>query len=70
MTDDAPKEDDPYFDDCPLCQMQKAAEKEGRPSALEELKAGAVEARKRGAVVGGPLLAEDNEDGEGEPRSA
>lgn len=64
MTDAQP-EDDPYFDDCPLCQMQKAADKEGRTLSLEELKAGFEEARARGAMVGGPLLEKDEEE---EPR--
>lgn len=55
-----------YFDDCPVCQAQKAAEEEGRNLSSEELRAAMKKAKDQGAVVGGPLL---DENPPGSPRS-
>lgn len=42
-----------FFDDCPICQAMKAAQKERRELTLEELKEAFKEAKEKGAVVGG-----------------
>ena len=52
-----------YFDDCPLCQLMKKAEEEGRAPTPEEIRAATFLARDRGAVVGGPLV-DEPESGE------
>lgn len=45
-----------YFDDCPICQVMKKAEKQERSLSSEELKEAFKKAKKKGAVVSGPLL--------------
>lgn len=45
-----------YFDDCPICQAMKKAEKQGRSLSSEELKQAFKKAKKKGAVVGGPIF--------------
>jgi len=64
---------DPYFDDCPICQaMQKmgirpkAVDSEGEilitslhPKQMEALKAVFREAAERGGIVGGPFFESD-----------
>lgn len=52
-------EEDVHFDDCPLCQMMKEAEQEGRSLSLDELKSGFRKLEKENGIVGGPLLDED-----------
>lgn len=55
-----PFSDDDYFDDCPICQAQKLADKENRSLSLSEYKEAALKAKKLGAVTGGILLDEDH----------
>jgi hypothetical protein len=38
------------FDDCPICQAQKKAIKEGRKMTLEEFKKAAKQAQQQGAI--------------------
>lgn len=45
-----------YFDDCPICQALKKAEKEGRSPTMTELREATLEAKQQGAVTGGSLL--------------
>lgn len=40
-----------YFDDCPVCQAMKKAEKEERSLSLNELKEAFRKAKKKGGVV-------------------
>lgn len=47
-----------FFDDCPICQAMKAAQKEGRKLTLEELKEAFKEAKEKGALVGGEWFKE------------
>ena len=42
------------YDDCPICQAMKKAEKQGRSLTEEELKKAFTEAEKVGGVVGIP----------------
>lgn len=48
------------YDDCPICQVMKAAEAEGRNPNQSELKKAFIESGKQGAIVGGPLLEDDS----------
>lgn len=54
--------DDFYFDDCPICQAMKFAEEEGRYPTLEEFREAFQKAKEQGAVVGGKLLENSEED--------
>lgn len=54
--------DDPdywFFDDCPVCQLMKKMQEEGRQPKTSELKNTLNEAKKKGAVVGGELMEEN-----------
>lgn len=51
-----------YFDDCAICRSLKEAENRGRDLTATELKQTFKEAENRGAVVGGPLLEDHNEE--------
>lgn len=55
---EATSEED-YFDDCPICQALKKAEKEGREITLTELQEAIGKAQKQGAIVGGSLWEKD-----------
>lgn len=46
------KEED-FFDDCPICQVMKAAKKQGREPTEKELKGSLKKAKEGGAIVGG-----------------
>ena len=48
-----PKKDEVYFDNCPICRAQKAADDAGRLLTLSELRAASAEAKKMGAYTGG-----------------
>jgi len=50
------KEEQEYFDDCPICQAMK----EGRDS-LEELKEAFREAKEKGHIVGGEMFEEEKD---------
>ena len=43
-----------YFDDCPICQEMKKAEKEGRGLTENEIKLAFEESKKVGGLVGFP----------------
>ena len=47
------KDDEEFFDDCPICQVMKAAKEQGREPTLEELKEAFKKAKEQGAIVGG-----------------
>lgn len=49
-------DDDDFFDDCPVCQLMKKMQEEGRRPKTSELKNALNEAKKKGAVVGGELM--------------
>ncbi len=44
------------FDDCPICQEMKKADRQGRNLTMSELKAAFQKARDQGAAVGGEWL--------------
>lgn len=46
-------DDEDLFDDCPVCQAEKLAQKQGRTATLTELLAAFQKAKDKGAVVGG-----------------
>lgn len=46
-------DEEDFFDDCPVCQTMKAAQKEGRSPTLPELKEAYQKAKDQGAIVGG-----------------
>lgn len=51
--------DDPGYwfdDDCPVCQLTKKMEEEGRQPKSLELKQAFAEAKKKGAMVGGEIM--------------
>ncbi|MBU2037120.1 hypothetical protein KJ866_02910 [Patescibacteria group bacterium] len=52
------KEDDFFFDDCPICRAMKAAEKEGRNLNEAELKEAFGRAKNKDAMVGGEWFEE------------
>lgn len=45
-----------YFDDCPVCQAMKEAEENNRALTVLEVKEAFEKAKKKGAIVGGPLM--------------
>lgn len=47
-----------FFDDCPICQAMKSAQKEGKELSSEELKEAFQKAKEQGAIVGGSLIDE------------
>ena len=47
------KDDNQYYDDCPICRLMRACEKEGRQPTEEELKKAFSEAQEQGGAVGG-----------------
>jgi hypothetical protein len=49
-----------FFDDCPICQLLKAAEEQQREPTLEEFKEAFQKAKEKGAVVGGKWFEDDN----------
>jgi hypothetical protein len=51
------KDDPDYWfdDDCPVCQLMKKVEQEGRPPKISELKGAFDEAKAKGALVGGEI---------------
>jgi hypothetical protein len=53
------KENDFFFDDCPICQAMKMAEKRGRDLSPSELKDAFQRAKNQGRVVGGEWFDED-----------
>lgn len=53
--------EDDFYDDCPLCQLMKRAEKEGRAIKMDEVQEGLLAAEEEGGIVGGPLLEEKEE---------
>lgn len=50
------KEEWEYDDDCPLCQLLKKAEEEGKNPTMEEIKEAFLKAKEKGAIVGGECL--------------
>lgn len=42
-----------YEDNCPLCQLLKRADEEGKTPTMEETKKAFLKAKKQGAIVGG-----------------
>ena len=53
------KNNDQYFDDCPICQATKKAEEQNRDLSLEELKEAFKESKKKGGIVGGEMFEEN-----------
>ena len=53
------EEGEEFFDDCPICQLMKAAKEQGREPTLEELKEAFKKAKEQGAVVGGQWFEND-----------
>jgi len=56
--------DDPdywFFDNCPLCQLLKKAEEEGRNPTMEETKKAFLKTKERGGIVGGEWFKEPKE---------
>lgn len=53
------EEGEEFFDDCPICQLMKAAKEHGREPTLEELKEAFKKAKEQGAVVGGQWFEND-----------
>jgi len=51
-------DDEDFFDDCPICQAMKLAQKKGRQPSSAELKKAFLKAKEKGAIVGGSLLEE------------
>lgn len=45
-----------FFDDCPICQAMKEAEKKSKDLSLPELAEAFGKAKKQGAVVGGSIF--------------
>lgn len=45
-----------YYDDCPICQAMKMAEKRGKDLSMEELEEAFRKAKEQGAVLGGSLV--------------
>lgn len=43
---------DDFFDDCPICQAMKKAQKDGRNLSESEIKEAFEESKKAGGVVG------------------
>ena len=52
------KDDPDYWldDNCPVCQLMKKMEQEGRQPKAPELKSAFDEAKKKGAIVGGEMM--------------
>ncbi len=42
-----------FFDDCPICRAEKAAQEQGRELTMEELKEAFKKSKEKGAIVGG-----------------
>lgn len=57
---DQPSDDKEYFDDCPICQVTKFADKQGRNPTETELVKAFREAKKSGAIVGGKWFENKN----------
>ena len=55
-----------FFDDCPICQVVKAAKEQGREPTLSELKEAFKKAKDNGAIVGGDWF-EENKEGKINP---
>lgn len=55
-------DDDDFFDDCPVCQATKFAQKSGKIPTFSELLSAMKQAKEKGAVSGGPLLEENYSD--------
>jgi hypothetical protein len=53
--------DEEFFDDCPICQVVKAAREQGREPTLSELKEAFKKAKDNGAVIGGEWFEEKKE---------
>ena len=51
--------DNDYFDDCPICQALKKAEKEKKDLSKEEIMEAYKKAKKQGAIVGGKWFEEN-----------
>lgn len=58
------KDEEDFFDDCPICQAMKLAKEQGREPTLEELKKVFKKAKDEGAIVGGEWFkkSEDSEN--------
>ena len=50
------------FDDCPICQAEKAAMERGKFLTVLELKNAFQQAKEKGAVVGGSMFEKDDDD--------
>ena len=53
------KDDEEFFDDCPVCQAMKLAKERGREPTLEELKEAFKKAKGGGAIVSGEWFKEE-----------
>lgn len=42
-----------FYDDCPICRLMSACDKEGRQPTEEELKEAFARAKEEGGMVGG-----------------
>ena len=54
--------DEEFFDDCPICQLMKAAKEQGREPTEEELKEAFKKAKEQGGIVGGEWFKEDKKE--------
>ncbi|MFA6296358.1 MAG: hypothetical protein WC663_03320 [Patescibacteria group bacterium] len=50
-----------FFDDCPICQVAKKAQEEGRELEMGELKEAFKQAKEQGSLVRGEMFDEEEE---------
>lgn len=52
------KDDEHFFDDCPICRAIKATEQTGKELTEQELKEAFQQAKEKGGIVGGKWFEE------------